>query len=106
MIAAVYLDGGFAAARAFVLRAWGGRIAAVRELGRDAKTALQEWAQSRGLPAPTYVDLAREGPDHAPVFSVEVRLGDGRSAAARAASKRAAQQGAAEAMLAELEGGT
>jgi ribonuclease-3 len=105
VIAAVYLDGGFEAARALVLRAWGGRIAAVRDLGRDAKTALQEWAQGRGLPPPVYADLAREGPDHAPVFSVEVRLGDGRSAAAQAASKRAAQQAAAEAMLAALEGG-
>ena len=76
----------------------------MRELGRDAKTALQEWAQSRGLPPPAYVDLSREGPDHAPVFSVEVRLEDGRSAEARAASKRAAQQAAAEAMLARLEG--
>ena len=59
VIAAVYLDGGFEAARRLVLRAWGGRIAAVRDLGRDAKTALQEWAQGRGLPPPAYVDLAR-----------------------------------------------
>ncbi len=92
------------AARALILRAWGDRIAAVRALGRDAKTSLQEWAQARGLPPPDYIDLDREGPDHAPVFSVEARLEDGRTAEGRASSKRAAQQAAAEALLAQLEG--
>ena len=91
-------------ARALILRAWGGRIAAAHALGRDAKTSLQEWAQARGLPPPAYVDLEREGPDHAPVFSVAARLGDGREALGRAASKRAAQQAAAEALLAQVEG--
>ncbi len=99
VVAAVYLDGGLDAARALILRAWGDRIATVREIGQDAKTALQEWAQARGLPPPAYRDLERAGPDHAPVFSVEARLGDGRAAEGRAPSKRAAQQAAAEALL-------
>jgi len=103
VIAAVYLDAGFEAARAFVLRAWGDRIAAVEATVRDAKTTLQEWAQARGLAPPIYADLDREGPDHAPVFSVEARLEDGRSAEGRAASKRAAQQVAAEVLLLRLE---
>ncbi|MFO1144640.1 MAG: ribonuclease III [Amaricoccus sp.] len=99
VIAALYLDAGLDAARALILRAWGDRIATAREVSQDAKTALQEWAQARGLPPPAYHDLDREGPDHAPVFSVEARLADGRSAEARAPSKRAAQQAAAEALL-------
>ena len=103
VIAAIYLDGGLEAARALILRAWGERIAAVQAVGRDPKTALQEWAQARGLPPPAYLDLDRQGPDHAPVFSVEARLEDGRSAEGRAASKRAAQQAAAEALLALVE---
>jgi ribonuclease III len=103
VIAAVYLDGGLAAAREVVLRHWGGRIAAARDVERDAKTALQEWAQARGLPPPAYRDVARSGPDHAPLFVVEVRLEDGRTAAARASSKRLAQQLAAEALLGGLE---
>jgi ribonuclease-3 len=102
VIAAVYLDGGLDAARALILRHWGDRIAAAETNARDAKTALQEWAQARGLRPPVYHDLAREGPDHAPVFSVEARLDDGRAARARAASKRAAQQRAADALLARL----
>jgi ribonuclease-3 len=102
VIAAVYLDGGLAAARAMILRLWGPRIAAARGEGQDAKTALQEWAQARGMAPPDYLDLDRAGPDHAPVFSVEARLADGRSATASAPSKRAAQQAAAAALLATL----
>jgi ribonuclease-3 len=104
VIAAVYLDGGLDPARRLILGAWGARIAAARGVGRDPKTALQEWAQARGLPPPAYLDRDRQGPDHAPVFAVEARLEDGRSAEGRAASKRAAQQAAAEALLGRLEG--
>ena len=103
VIAAVYLDAGLDAARELIHRHWGARIGAARAQAPDAKTALQEWAQARGQRPPTYADLDREGPDHAPVFSVAVRLDDGRSAEGRAASKRAAQQQAAEALLALLE---
>ena len=102
VIAAVYLDGGLEAARGAILRHWGGRIAAVRAQPPDAKTALQEWAQARGLKPPVYADLERTGPDHAPVFLVEVRLEDGRAARGQAPSKRAAQQAAAEVLLARL----
>jgi ribonuclease-3 len=103
VIAAVYLDAGLGAARAFILRHWGDRIAGAEAQARDAKTALQEWAQARGLKPPAYHDLAREGPDHAPLFSVEARLDDGHAARGQAASKRAAQQLAAEALLADLQ---
>jgi ribonuclease-3 len=103
VIAAVYLDGGLEAARRLILDACGDRIAEVRAVGRDAKTSLQEWAQARGLPPPDYHDLGREGPDHAPLFSVEARLADGRAAEGSAASKRAAQQAAAEALLARVQ---
>ncbi len=102
VIAAVYLDAGFAAAREVVLRLWGDRIGAVEEDARDAKTALQEWAQARGQTPPAYVEVAREGPDHAPVFTIEARLSDGTSARAKAASKRQAEQAAAQALLARV----
>ena len=104
VIAAVYLDGGIEAARRLILHHWGPRITAAQAQAPDAKTALQEWAQRQGLRPPAYVDLDREGPDHAPVFSVEARLDDGRAAQGRASSKRAAQQLAAEALLAQVGG--
>ncbi|MBZ4689914.1 ribonuclease III [Cereibacter changlensis] len=103
VIAAVYLDGGFEAARNMVLRLWGKRIHAVETDARDAKTALQEWAQARGLPPPTYSEKSRSGPDHAPVFTVEVRLGNGAAENAAANTKRAAEQTAARALLARME---
>lgn len=102
VLAAVYLDGGMEAARAVVLRLWQDRIAAVDHDARDAKTALQEWAQARGEALPTYVETAREGPAHAPVFTIEVRMADGRALTASAGSKRAAEMAAAQAMLSEV----
>lgn len=105
VIAAVYLDGGFEAARAFVLRLWGKRIDAVEADARDAKTALQEWAQARGQTPPAYNELGREGPDHAPVFTVEVRLASGEAASAKAGSKRQAEQSAARSLLERMESG-
>jgi ribonuclease-3 len=105
VIAAVYRDGGFAAAKAMVLRLWGDRIRTVKEDARDAKTALQEWAQARGLPPPAYVELARSGPDHAPHFTIEARLENGAREEAQAGSKRQAEQAAAKALLARVEAG-
>ena len=103
VIAAVYLDGGFEAAKALVLRLWGDRTLAVEEDARDAKTALQEWAQARKLQPPAYVELKRSGPDHAPVFTIAARLENGAEAQATAPSKRRAEQAAAASLLAELE---
>jgi ribonuclease-3 len=104
VLAAVYLDGGLEAARAVILRHWSARLAAAPEVGRDAKTALQERVQAQGGPPPTYVEIARDGPAHAPRFTVEARLADGQSAQASAPSKRAAEQAAAAALLAALGG--
>ena len=104
VIAAVYLDGGFEAARALVLRLWGARLTRVAEDARDAKTALQEWAQARGQAPPDYVEVAREGPDHAPVFTIEARLQSGETARAEAKVKRQAEQEAARALLDRMGG--
>jgi ribonuclease-3 len=102
VIAAVYLDGGFDAARALILRLWGARITSVEEDAKDAKTALQEWAQGRGLTTPQYVLVERSGPDHAPVFTIEARLPTGETATATAGNKRQAEQAAAKALLDRL----
>lgn len=103
VIAAVHLDAGFDAARQMVLRLWGSRIAGAASVARDAKTTLQERVQGLGQSAPVYVELQRSGPDHAPQFTVEVRLQDGTSAHATAGAKRQAEQAAAAALLQRLE---
>ncbi|KJZ19197.1 ribonuclease III [Loktanella sp. S4079] len=99
VIAAVYQDGGFDAARTIVLNLWGARIHNVAADARDAKTSLQEWAQARGEVPPKYVEVARTGPDHAPTFTIEVQLASGPTEQATASSKRHAEQAAAKALL-------
>ncbi|MCB1508875.1 MAG: ribonuclease III [Hyphomicrobiaceae bacterium] len=103
VIAALYRDGGFEAARAFILRHWNTRLAEVASVQRDPKTRLQEWYQGRGLAAPVYTIVSRSGPDHAPVFDIEVRDGTGRAERASGPSKRAGQQAAAALLLKRLE---
>ena len=102
VIAAVYLDAGFAAAKAMILRLWAERIDGVEEDARDAKTSLQEWAQARGMQPPKYEEAARSGPDHAPSFTVRAVLENGQSAEATAGNKRLAQQMAAKALMDQL----
>ncbi|MGB5556968.1 MAG: ribonuclease III [Paracoccaceae bacterium] len=106
VIAAVYLDAGLGAARAMIRALWRARIAAVEDDARDAKTALQEWAQARGQVPPVYAEISREGPDHAPVFTIEARLASGEAERAEAPAKRQAEQAAAKALLQRVESGT
>lgn len=103
VIAAVYLDAGFEAARDVILTHWGARVNEVEADARDAKTALQELVQARGEVPPLYEIISRDGPDHAPKFTIEVRVGKGQSAQAEAGSKRQAEQAAAKALLERLE---
>ncbi|MBP0483679.1 ribonuclease III [Sagittula salina] len=102
VIAAIYLDAGFEVARDMILRLWGDRIEGVDEDAKDAKTSLQEWAQARKMPPPTYTEVARSGPDHAPLFTIEARLDSGETTQATASNKRQAEQAAAKALLDRL----
>tara|TARA_B100000787_G_C16108145_1_gene256830 strand:+ start:179 stop:838 length:660 start_codon:yes stop_codon:yes gene_type:complete len=103
VIAAVYRDGGFSAAKDLILNLWNTHIETVADDARDAKTALQEWAQARGLPPPSYVVVERSGPDHAPLFTISAQLVNGSEQSATAGSKRQAEQNAAQDLLARLE---
>lgn len=103
LIGAVYLDGGYGAAHALVKRFYEGRIDANSEVPQDPKTALQEWAQGRGLPVPDYEVVHREGPDHAPLFTVEVRVQGQIPATGEGTSRRAAEKEAATQLLLKLQ---
>ncbi|MGB0505909.1 MAG: ribonuclease III [Pikeienuella sp.] len=103
VIAAVYMDGGIEPARTMILRFWGDRLVNQQTAPRDAKTALQEWAQARGMAPPAYEAISRTGPDHAPVFTIRATLASGETTTAQAPSKRAGEQSAAAAMLKEIE---
>ena len=102
LIAAIYLDGGFEAASAFVRRFWEPLIEEMEEPPRDPKTALQEWVQARGLALPAYELVATSGPDHAPLFTVRANVAGGDPATATASSKRSAEAKAAAILLDRL----
>ena len=102
LLGAMYLDGGIDAARNLIERFWKPHAMTLKDAPKDAKTALQEWAQARGLPLPEYVVLSAEGPAHAPDFVIEVRVEGQLPQQGRAGNKRIAERQAAAAMLATL----
>jgi ribonuclease-3 len=99
VIGAIYVDGGLDPASAFVERHFGGLFEQATNRRADAKTTLQEWAQARGLPPPNYDQVDRRGPDHAPMFTIAVSVGDFEPASASGASKKLAEHEAAERFL-------
>ncbi len=102
VIGALYLDGGLAPAADFIRKHWSPLIGASGDPPRDAKTALQEWAQGARLPLPVYRVVKAEGPPHDAMFDVEVSVADRPPAAGRGRSKRAAETAAASVMLSLL----
>jgi ribonuclease-3 len=105
LIGALYLDAGLEIAEAFIRAKWEAHVTTMERPPRDAKTALQEWAQARGFGLPIYSLTRTEGPAHAPLFEVEVALGTFAPMTASANSKRQAEQAAADAMLSKLQTG-
>ena len=99
LLGAIYLDAGIDAAEQVVHRFFAPRMSVTEQVRRDPKTALQEWAQARGLPPPVYRLAERAGPDHAPVFTIEAQVAGFEPAQGQGASKRFAEQASAEAFL-------
>lgn len=99
LIATIYLDGGIGSARAFINRCWAERARHATAARRDAKTELQEWAHKTCGETPHYRVLERKGPDHAPLFTVQVRIAELAPEQADGPSKRQAEQSAATAFL-------
>lgn len=104
LIAAIYLDGGIEASRGFIERhipnhdlVEDGDMAT-----SDYKSALQETAQALKLPQPKYSILSEEGPEHAKMFTVEVRVGKDWVSRAQGNSKKSAGQKAAQLVLQKL----
>lgn len=106
VVAAIYLDGGIEAARAFVLEHVGARLKPtapdIDPAALDFKSALQELARSLKLPMPRYLTVKEEGPQHAKTFTVEVRIGSDHAAQGQGPSRKIASQRAAEYLLGRL----
>lgn len=103
LIGALYLDGGMNAARAFVQRAWAGRVDSQQPAPRHPKSALQEWAAAHRRKPPQYVLADKSGPAHSPRFIVTVSIKGVGEASAEGSSKQEAETAAARKMLEELE---
>jgi ribonuclease-3 len=104
VIGALYLDAGLDIAKARVLAAWAPLMARPHdERSANPKSRLQEWAAEAGRSAPVYRLVGRTGPDHAPMFTVEVEISGTPAASAIAGSRQAAEKAAALALLAEVE---
>jgi len=107
VIAALYLDGGYTPAAAFIDQHVIGEPIArfapgqMAEFGR--KSALQEWAHAHHLPTPRYRLLTSTGPEHAKQFTAEVLVGDQLRAEGTGLSRKSAEQAAAGAAMAQLD---
>lgn len=106
VLAAVYLDGGFAAAQACVGRIFSSFWPKREDLSsrhKDFKTLLQEVMQQRYRQRPVYHLLSSHGPEHAKTFIVAVNLPDGTEYRAQGSSCKKAEQEAARLALAAAE---
>lgn len=102
LIGAIYLDQGIGAAEAFIHTHWHNLMHSLVRPPKDAKTALQEWVQARGLPLPLYHELSREGTAHDPLFTIEVQVEGVSPIRAIASNKKQAEHKAAQLMLQHL----
>ena len=103
VIGAMFLDGGLDVCHETIKKLWGNSIYIMRAPPQDPKTALQEWAQGRGLPLPKYELIGRDGPDHAPTFEVQVTVESYPPWVSKGASRRKAEKEAAAMLLAHLK---
>ncbi len=107
VVAAIYLDAGFAACQAVVLPWFSASMEALPATGRpgkDPKTRLQEWLQARQKALPQYELVSESGDDHAKTFRVRCGVTEPAvSTEGEGASRRLAEQQAAAAALEQLD---
>lgn len=103
LMGAILVDGGYDPARDFILRFWGNNIETLTEAPMDPKTELQEWVQAKALPLPIYEVVDKKGPDHAPIFTIELRVQGYDPVRAEGPSRRQAEKTSAQAMLQKLK---
>jgi ribonuclease III len=95
LIGAIYLDAGLGKAQEFILQHWDEKLNKSPSDLKDAKTFVQEWALARALPLPLYEVTGREGVEHAPIFTIQLRVGPYDVSSGNGSSKQAAEMAAA-----------
>ena len=106
IMAAIYLDAGLDAAKAFLELHWPLNGHSVSRHEKDPKSCLQEWSLQRGLGLPKYRQVSKNGPDHAPQMTYEVKIEGYDAISATAGSRKIAEQAAASTLLKQLQGKT
>lgn len=99
ILAALYLDGGMDAPAHFIKKHWTALLDTIETRQKDPKSALQEWSQGHGHGTPLYEIRGRTGPDHAPLFTIAVRVGEFPPVLGAGDNKRLAEQNAATLFL-------
>lgn len=96
LIGALYLDSGLDACETLIEGLWNDKLDVMKEPPQHPKTRLQEWAQSKGLPLPSYKIVDQQGPDHAPIFVTELSIEGYEKVAAQGKSRQQAEKNAAQ----------
>ena len=107
LIAAIYIDQGNEFTRSLILQLFDDELALTEQTGgppENPKSLLQELVQGQGLGPPTYNLVSSEGPDHGPVFTVNVLVNDRVVGTGAGGKKSDAESAAARAALAALTG--
>ena len=104
VMAALYLDKGLSVVKQFMEPIWQPLMQADIKIPQDSKSTLQEWAQKKYKQLPVYQLLERSGPDHQPVFTVSVTVGE-KTVSGTGNNKKLAEQAAAETFLKEYKNG-
>jgi ribonuclease-3 len=100
VMAALFIDAGLERTREIFTGLWDGLFASVQLGGfGNPKSELQEWAAARRRPIPKYEVIAREGPDHAPIFTISVTVDGLDPERATGRSRQEAEKAAALALL-------
>ena len=99
LFAAIYMDGGWEAAREVILRLFQEEEKLTAWRGQDDKSALQEYTQAHEMALPEYEIVGQSGPDHDRHFTAQVKVMGKPVATGEGNSKKAAEQAAAKAAL-------
>jgi ribonuclease III len=103
LIGALYLDAGYPVCRALIEKQWSSRFDAMKAPPQHPKTIVQEWAQGKGLPLPTYKIVNQRGPDHEPIFEVELVVKGCAAARAEGHSRQEAEKEAARIFVQQMK---
>ena len=103
LIGAIFLDSGLNISEKFILKYWNEYIIKSELTLIDPKTKLQEYSLKNFKKLPLYKMQKKSGPQHNPIFKVEVRIQDSKIFTASGSSKKNAEQNAAKKLISELK---